>query len=106
MFYRLGFLYLCEHGGGGYSGLKSSMKTPLGSVRSTTYISGVQAKVSNGFGGEVLKRSYWGKRMVPDGLVQRRIDQFSNRVPKLAEGVGEFLDSSSLGGRKRKFVTK
>ena len=67
---------------------------------------GVQAKVSDGFGGEVLKRSYWRKMMVPDGLVQRRIDQFSTRVPKLGEGVGEFLDSSSLGGRKRKFVTK
>ena len=44
--------------------------------------------------------------MVPDGLVQRRIDQFSTRVPKLGEGVGEVLDSSSLVGRKRKFVTK
>ena len=51
-------------------------------------VRGVQAKVSDGFGGEVLKRSYWRKRMVPDGLVQRRIDQFSTRVPKLGEGVG------------------
>ena len=69
-------------------------------------VRGVQAKVSDGFGGEVLKRSYWRKRMVPDGLVQRRIDQFSTRVPKLGEGVGQLLDSSSLVGRKRKCVTE
>jgi hypothetical protein len=50
----------------------------------------VQVKVSDGFGGELLKRSYWRKRMVPDGLVQRRIDRFSTRVPKLGEGWGSF----------------
>ena len=67
----------------------------------------VQARVRDGFGGEVLKRSYWRKKTVPDGLVQRRIDQFSAIVPKFGEG--EFLTSSSggnLGGRKRKYGFK
>ena len=69
----------------------------------------IQAQVRDGFGGEVLKRSYWRKKMVPDGLVQRRIEQFSTIVPKLGEGVGDTLASSSvskLGGRKRKFETE
>ena len=69
----------------------------------------VQARVRDGFGGEVLKRSYWRKRMVPDGLVQRRIEQFSTIVPKLGEGAGGTLASSivsKLGGRKRKFETE
>ena len=47
--------------------------------------------------------------MVPDGLVQRRIEQFSTIVPKLGEGAGGTLASSivsKLGGRKRKFETE
>ena len=49
----------------------------------------------DGFGGEVLKRSYWRKKsMVLDGLVQRRIEQFSTIVPKLEEGVGDISASS------------
>jgi hypothetical protein len=63
--------------------------------------------ITDGFGGEVLKRSYWRKKTVLDGLVQRRIDQFSAIVPKFGEG--EFLTSSSggnLGGRKRNYGFK
>ena len=43
-------------------------------------------------------RSYWKRKVIPDGLVQRRINQFSAMLPEI--GGGEV----STNGRKRKFA--
>ena len=61
-----------------------------------------------------VKRSYWSKRLVPDGHVQRRINNFTAIVPTLGVGGGgnggdgvAQISASSVGcttGRKRKFV--
>ena len=59
---------------------------------------GVQARVKDGFGGERVWRSYWKRKVIPDGLVQRRINQFSAMLPEI--GGGEV----STNGRKRKFA--
>ena len=58
----------------------------------------VHAHVKDGFGGQRVKRSYWRKRLVPDGLVQSRISHFSTMLHK--PGVG---GEGSTVGRKRKF---
>ena len=65
---------------------------------------GVHAQVKDGFGGQKVKRSYWRKRVVPDGLVQSRINHFSAMVPRFGggEGVATILPGI-MGCRKRKF---
>ena len=83
-----------HEGGGGGGDQAQQVESREASGGQVALGSHVQARVRDGFGGEVLKRSYWRKRMVPDGLVQRRIDQFSSIVPKL--GVGEISASYSV----------
>ena len=60
---------------------------------------GALARVKDGYGGAKPRRSYWrrkGKVMVPDGLVQRRIFQFTRSVGEHSGG-GEV---SRFGKRK------
>ena len=61
----------------------------------------VLARVKDGFGGGVRKRTYWKKTSgVPDGLVQQRIVLFSTTsVSKLGGGN---ISAISTSGRKRK----
>ena len=59
----------------------------------------VLARIGSGYGITPQKRRYWRRRSgVPDGLVQRRINQFS-------VGVGEKLGGENIlrGDRKRKW---
>ena len=67
---------------------------------------GVQARVKDGFGGGRVKRSYWKRKVIPDGLVQSRIDQFSTVLPKIGGGEGgrNSLEHEGTNGRKRKFA--
>jgi hypothetical protein len=62
--------------------------------------------VKDGFGGEKVKRAYWKKKVIPDGLVQSRINQFSTVLPKFGggEGAGNRLEFSvgATNERKRK----
>ena len=44
------------------------------------------ARVKDGFGGEKVKRAYWKKKVIPDGL--SRINQFSTVLPKFGGGEG------------------
>ena len=88
-----------QHGGGGAHGRQDERRD------------GVLTQVKDGFGGQKVKRSYWRKRLVPDGLVQSRINHFSAIVPKLGVGGGGNgvvqTSASSVGctaGRKRKIV--
>ena len=63
----------------------------------------VLARVKDGFGGEKSKRSYWRKSSgVPDGLVQKRIFEFSKS--KCSGGGG--ISAISSPGRKRKYLEK
>ena len=66
---------------------------------------GVLARVRNGFGGETMKRAYWRKKLVPDGLVQQRIFEFSTQPKDQNSGVvGQNFgtSTSTLMDRKRK----
>ena len=69
---------------------------------------GVHARVKDGFGGEKVKRAYWKKKVIPDGLVQSRINQFSTVLLQFGGGEGagnnlEFSDGATTG-RRRKYV--
>ena len=55
---------------------------------------GVRARLDDGFVGVKLKRSYWRKRIVPDGHVQKRINQFSPNF-----GEGGYLEHSTGSGK-------
>ena len=46
----------------------------------------VHARVKDGFGGEKVKRAYWKKKVIPDGLVQSRINQFSTVLLQFGGG--------------------
>jgi hypothetical protein len=50
-----------------------------------------------------MKRAYWKKKLVPDGLVQQRIFEFSTQ-PKNSGVVGQNFgtSTSTLMDRKRK----
>ena len=60
--------------------------------------------MKDGFGGEKVKRAYWKKKVIPDGL--SRINQFSTVLPKFGggEGAGNSLEFSvgATNGRKGK----
>ena len=53
-----------------------------------------------------MKRLYWKRKVIPDGLVQSRIDQFSTVLPKIGGGEGgrNSLEHEGTNGRKRKFA--
>ena len=62
----------------------------------------VLARIGSGYGITPQKRSYWRRKSrVPDGLVQRRINQFSVSVGEKLGG-GNF-EENLRGGRKRKW---
>ena len=66
---------------------------------------GVLARVRSGFGVESMKRAYWKKKLVPDGLVQQRIFEFSPQPKCQNSGVvGQNFGTltSTLMDRKRK----
>ena len=66
---------------------------------------GVLAQVRSGFGGERMKRAYWRKKLVPDGLVQRRIFEFSTQPNdgRNSGMVGRNLECTN-SDRKRKWT--
>jgi hypothetical protein len=67
---------------------------------------GALAKVKDGYGGARPKRSYWKwkrKTMVPDGLVQKRILQFTGIVGQNSGGGGISVFGGQPGSGKRKW---
>jgi hypothetical protein len=79
--------YVWDDGGGG--GVVEEKKSVL-------------ARIGSGYGITPQKRSYWRRKSrVPDGLVQRRINQFSVSVGEKLGG-GNF-EENLRGGRKRKW---
>jgi hypothetical protein len=61
----------------------------------------VQARVKDPFGEERVWRSYWKRKVIPDELVQRRINQFSAMLLDIRGG--EVSNGGAIG-RKRKFL--
>ena len=62
--------------------------------------------MKDGFGGEKFKRTYWKRKVIPDGLVQSRNNQLSTVLPKFRVGALNSLESFDFGtsGRKRSWV--
>ena len=62
---------------------------------------GVLARIRDGYGITQQKRRYWKRKSsVPDGLVQRRISQFSVVVQNLGGGG---ISAKPMNDRKRKW---
>ena len=65
---------------------------------------GALAKVKDGYGGARPRRSYWKRKtMVPDGLVQKRILQFTGIVGQNSGGGGISVFGGQPGNGKRKW---
>ena len=61
------------------------------------------AMVGTGFREQFRKVIYRKKKAIPDGLVQRKIQEFTAKYPNLGRGQSGCVEGVRLAGIKRKF---